>query len=154
MILKTMAWRPESGWSSPWPADMDSPSTFAVMFGGGTASECRAAIAEVAARLPQATLTGCSTAGEILADHVQDASLAVAIARFDAVTLRAASLPVDPGADAFAIGRALGLALAELAPLPDVDTLDDLRREWWRLRALWVADRGLLEALAPFVSSS
>ena len=113
MILKTMAWRPESGWSSPWPADMDSPSTFAVMFGGGTAGQCRAAIAEVAGRLPQATLTGCSTAGEILADHVQDASLTVAIARFDAVTLRAASLPVDPGADAFAIGRALGLALAE-----------------------------------------
>ncbi len=50
--------------------------------------------------------------------------------------------------------RARGLALAELVPLPDVDTLDDLRREWWRLRALWVADRGLLEALAPFVSSS
>ena len=48
--------------------------------------------------------------------------------------------------------RALGLALAELGPLPDIDTLDDLRREWPRLRPLWAADGGLLEALAPFVS--
>lgn len=106
-----MAWRPGSGWSSPWPDDMDSPSTFAVLFGGGTAAQCREAIDEVAARLPHSVLTGCSTAGEIHADHVQDASLTVAIARFRSVTLRAASLPVDPGTSAFAVGRSLGEAL-------------------------------------------
>ncbi len=50
--------------------------------------------------------------------------------------------------------RELGLSLAELETLPDVDTLADLRREWPRLRALWAADPGLLDALAPFVSSS
>lgn len=46
----------------------------------------------------------------------------------------------------------LGLSLAELETLPDVDELADLRREWPRLRALWAADGGLLDALAPFVS--
>ena len=112
MLLKTMAWRPGTGWSSPWPEGMDSPSTLAVLFGGGTAELCREAIAELAARLPRAVLAGCSTAGEILGDRVQDASLTVAIARFDAVALRAASLPVGPGADACAVGRALGRALA------------------------------------------
>ncbi len=50
--------------------------------------------------------------------------------------------------------RQLGLSLAELETLPDVDTLADLRREWPRLRAPWAADPGLLDALAPFVSSS
>ena len=111
MLLKTIAWRPDSGWSSPWPEGMDSPSTFAVLFGGGTAEQCREAIGEVASRLPRAVLAGCSTAGEIFADHVQDGSLAVAIARFDAVTLRATSLAVDAGTNAFAAGRALGEAL-------------------------------------------
>lgn len=106
-----MSWRPETGWSSPWPVHMDSPSTLAVLFGGGTAAQCRDAIAEVSARLPNAILTGCSTAGEILADRVQDASLILAIARFEAVTLRAASLPVGPRESAFAVGQALGRAL-------------------------------------------
>ena len=32
--------------------------------------------------------------------------------------------------------RALGLAVRTLEELGDVDTLEDLRREWWRVRAL------------------
>jgi rSAM/selenodomain-associated transferase 1 len=47
--------------------------------------------------------------------------------------------------------RELGLALAELEPLPDVDTLDDLRREWQRLRPLLTSHAGLLADLEPFV---
>ncbi len=47
--------------------------------------------------------------------------------------------------------RELSLSLAELEPLPDVDTLHDLRREWQRLRPL-VEDRQLRADLEPFVS--
>ncbi len=48
--------------------------------------------------------------------------------------------------------RELGLSLAEIDPLPDVDTLHDLRREWQRLKPLLVGDRQLQADLEPFVS--
>lgn len=50
-----------------------------------------------------------------------------------------------------ALARSLGLSLAELPPLPDVDTLRDLRREWPRLRPLLADDADLLADLEPFV---
>jgi hypothetical protein len=65
MLLQTFAWHKESGWLAPMPADMDSEATLAVMFGGNPVEECGIAIAEVARRLPNSVLLGCSTAGEI-----------------------------------------------------------------------------------------
>jgi rSAM/selenodomain-associated transferase 1 len=47
--------------------------------------------------------------------------------------------------------RELGLSLAELEPLPDVDTLDDLRREWHHLQPLLAGHPRLLDDLGPFV---
>jgi len=111
MLLQRLAWQEDSGWSAPWPAGMDSSSTLVVIFGGNPFEGCRAAIAEVAARLPNSVLLGCSTAGEIFDAHVQDVSLSVAIARFDSVTLRKASLPIGADTDLFSAGRELGRAL-------------------------------------------
>ncbi len=114
MLLQTLNWRSQTGWSEPWPAGMDSPRTLAVMFGGNASPECRAAIAEVATRLPQAVYVGCSTAGEIFDDQVQDATLSVAIAHFEDVELRKVSMAIEDGRDAHALGLDLGRAL--LAP--------------------------------------
>ena len=82
MLLQTFAWQKESGWSAPLPAGMDSEATLAVMFGGNPVDDCGAAIAEVAGRLPNSVLLGCSTAGEIFGARVQDVSLSLAVARF------------------------------------------------------------------------
>ena len=104
MLLQTLAWRPKTGWSAPWPAGMDSPSTLAVIFGGRASRETEAAVGEVAARLPNSILAGCSTAGEIHGEQVQDASLSVAIASFAHVTLRKVVLPIRDPIEAFAVG--------------------------------------------------
>ena len=56
------------------------------MFGGDPSRRAAAAIAEVAARLPESVLLGCSTAGEIHDAQVQDASLSLAIAHFAGVS--------------------------------------------------------------------
>jgi len=111
MLLKRLIWQKDSGWSAPWPTGIDSPSTLAVMFGGNPLDGCRGAIAEVARRLPNSVLLGCSTAGEIFNARVQDVSLSVAVARFDEVTLRKASLPIGADTDSFTAGRDLGSAL-------------------------------------------
>jgi hypothetical protein len=112
MLLQTLAWQPATGWSAPWPAGMDSPSTLAVIFGGRASPETDAAILDVATRMPNSILAGCSTAGEIHGEHVADASLSVAIACFASVTLRKVLLPIRDPVEAFAVGRDLGRALA------------------------------------------
>jgi hypothetical protein len=111
MLLHTITWQAGSGWSAPWPSGMDSPTTLGVMFGGEASPACRAAIAEVVARLPQSTLVGCSSAGEIMNARVHDSSLTLAIARFAGVTLRKVVLHIGEEKDAATLGRALGEAL-------------------------------------------
>ena len=113
MLLHKLRYQAQSGWSLPWRDDLDSPHTLAVMFGSGTAEQMRAVAAEVRARLPTAVLTGCSSAGEIDADHVHDGGLTVAIARFDEVTLRQAALPISDPYQSREVGRQLaGMLMA------------------------------------------
>jgi hypothetical protein len=115
MLVHTTAWRSDGGWDGPWPAGLDSPATLAVLFGGGTAAESRAVIAEVGARLPHATLVGCSTAGEIHGARVHDTSLSVGIARFASTRLRKVELPIAASDDSFSVGHDLAVALREPA---------------------------------------
>ncbi|MFO1313308.1 MAG: FIST N-terminal domain-containing protein [Burkholderiales bacterium] len=112
MLLQTLAWQPRSGWSAPLAASMDSPSTLAVIFGGRASEDTARGVAEVAAQLPNSVLMGCSTAGEIHGDHVKDASLSVAIASFEGVSLRKVVSPIDNPIEAYAVGRDLGRALS------------------------------------------
>ena len=111
MLLHTNAWRRDAGWDLPWPDGLDSPMTLAVAFGGGTAEECGPAIADLASRVPAATVVGCSTAGEIRGRRVDDATLTVAVARFASSRLREAALPIGPRDDAWSVGCRLGDAL-------------------------------------------
>jgi hypothetical protein len=110
--MQTIRHQDGAGWSAPWAPDLDSSRTLAVMFGGGTTDAARIAVAEVAARLPQSVLMGCSSAGEICADRVQDGGLTVAIARFDDVTLRKAALPIHDAHQSRDIGKQLVTMLA------------------------------------------
>ncbi len=112
MFLKTLVWSDAAGWSSPLPVELDSPGTLAIVFGGTSTARLRGALAELAACLPRAARMGCSTAGEIASGRVRDDSLTVAIARFEAVTLRKAMRPIAAGSDARLVGEALGRDLA------------------------------------------
>jgi hypothetical protein len=113
MLLQTMAWHQDAGWSAPWPSGLDSPTTLAVMFGGNSALDCHEAIAEVGRQLPNSVLVGCSTAGEIHGTRVHDASLTVAVACFDDVALRKVALPIGADSDSRVAGREIGLALRD-----------------------------------------
>lgn len=114
MLIHTTTWRRDAGWAAPWPADLDSSSTLAVLFGGDAAPACRAAIADVTARVPHAAVLGCSTAGEIFGSRVHDVSLSVAVARFESARLRQVTLPIAAASESFAVGQDLAKRL--LAP--------------------------------------
>jgi len=61
---------------------------------------------------PQAILLGCSTAGEITGDGVEDGSCTLTAIRFDKITASCASTPLAEMADSYAAGQRLGLQLA------------------------------------------
>lgn len=63
-------------------------------------------------RFPQALLFGCSTAGEITADGVDDGSATLTAVQFADCRLRPGSVRLADMADSFAAGARLGLQLA------------------------------------------
>lgn len=71
------------GWQSPLPAALDSPQTLVLAFGASQLGADAPALQDLAAAFPRSVLLGCSTAGEIAGDAVNDDSLSVAVTRFD-----------------------------------------------------------------------
>ena len=61
---------------------------------------------------PDAALLGCSTAGEITADGVDDGTCTLTAVRFDRTTLTQGSTPLQGMEDSFAAGERLGRQLA------------------------------------------
>jgi hypothetical protein len=111
MKLATLNYSPDRGWSGPFPA-LDSPRTLVLAFGWSELVDNPAPLQPLLAAYPGAKVVGCSTAGEIAGTTVSDASISVAIARFDATDLRVASAIVGEPADCTPAGRELASLLA------------------------------------------
>jgi len=112
MQLFTTQYRPESGWSRALPTELDSAQTLVLVFGGRALGDDARPFDELAAALPQSLRVGCSTAGEISDSLVHDASLSVAIARFDHTRLKLAVTPVAGAAESADAGARLAADLA------------------------------------------
>jgi len=135
MQLETFFFQADSGWSiSPLP-DLDSDNTLVIAFGAAGESSGRVgssnnplagALAELAEHFPNATLMGCSTAGEIFGSKLLDQSLTVAVLRFEHVTLRQSLSPINSAQDSAEAGRRIA-----------ADLLDD------QLRAVFILSEGL-----------
>jgi hypothetical protein len=110
MKLATLNYTPDSGWSGPFPA-LDSPRTLVLAFGWSGLADELAILEPLLAAYPAAKLVGCSTAGEIAGASVRDASISVAVARFDSTDLRVASAIVGAPADCRPAGREIASRL-------------------------------------------
>ncbi len=111
MLTATCTYTRDRGWDSPLPSHLDSTETLVLAFGASEFIDDFAPFDALRAAFPLAHHTGCSTAGEIKGRHVHDASVSVAIIRFDHVRLHAASAALaEPGSSASA-GRLLAAQL-------------------------------------------
>jgi hypothetical protein len=111
MELATLSFTRDRGWSGPFPA-LDSPRTLVLAFGWSELGDDPSPLAPLFEAYPQAKIIGCSTAGEIAGRAVRDASISVAIARFQSTDLRLASAIVAEPADCAPAGREIGSAIA------------------------------------------
>ena len=116
MQLKTLSYRKTTGWQSEIPAGMNSPRTLVLAFGASELADDPAPFNDLAAAFPDAVLLGCSTSGEIAGTQVHDASISVAVARFEHTALRHAVVEVQGPADSWQAGARLGRAAAGRGP--------------------------------------
>lgn len=112
MLHKTVTYRTATGWDSPLPAEMDGPGTLVLAFAASEFSSNPAPFAQLAEAFPRSVIAGCSTSGEIAGTQVHDASISVAVVRFDHTRLRRAFTRVDGAADSFDAGVRLAAELA------------------------------------------
>jgi hypothetical protein len=101
------------GWNSPLPAHLDSPQTLVLVFAAPSLIDATQAFAELDAAFPRSIVIGCSTSGEIAGTQLNDASLSIAVARFEHTRLLHASTRIDGAADSFTAGMRLASQLGK-----------------------------------------
>lgn len=126
----------------------DNPNTLVLVFGPSAMLDQPGLIESVAAARPACHVLGCSTAGEIFGDTVEDDTLSLAAIQFDHTTLRTATAKVGSSADSRAVGTELAKQLIGDG-LSGVIVLAE--GEWVNGSAL---ARGMNEVLPPDVSVS
>jgi hypothetical protein len=110
MQLKTLRYL-DGHWDASLPTALDSAQTLVLAFVAPEFRDTPAALAELSAAFPKAVLAGCSTSGEIQGSQVHDASISVAIARFEHTQLRRVTTPISEAADSHAAGQRLAAQL-------------------------------------------
>lgn len=102
------------------PADLSTQSAalgaeqpdFLIVFGSIEHFSAPDFVTTLRSNLPNTALIGCSTAGEISADGVNDGSCTLTAVKFDQSTLTQAHTPLAGMDDSFAAGQRLGRQLA------------------------------------------
>lgn len=112
LAVETITYHATQGWSvCPLP-QLDSEYTLVVVFGAARFLDHHAPIAELRAQYPMAKFIGCSTAGEIHGQELDDESLSVAICRFEHTSLATATASITQSSDSFLAGETIGRKLA------------------------------------------
>jgi hypothetical protein len=112
MHLKTVSLSRAAGWSAPLPRALDSERTLVLVFGASSLADDPRPLEDLRAAFPLARMLGCSTAGEIHHDRVQDDGAVAVIARFDHASLRLVSAPIGAGIASFEAGQQVARGLA------------------------------------------
>ncbi|GLY33829.1 hypothetical protein Kisp02_71940 [Kineosporia sp. NBRC 101731] len=109
----TGQWRAGTGYADPLPA-WDGPATLVMVFGAAAVLEATdsSPLPEVLAAYPTSVVIGCSTAGEILGERVEDGTLTVAVTSFASTRLQLITRDMSASRDSHQIGRELAEELA------------------------------------------
>lgn len=107
MKLSTFSFDPNNGWSVPEFPDLDSEQTLIIVFAAPEYMDTPAALSELANAYPKSSMIGCSTSGEIAGPFVNDASLSVAVVRFEHSKFVTVSTEIKNVANSMAAGEQL-----------------------------------------------
>lgn len=105
-----LIWNEGEGWRRVGPA-LESPAQLVFVFGEPSCLERPGLLDNLRARHPGAHVMGCSTAGEICAEHVYDHTIVATAIRFEKTALRVAGVSVAAAGGSAAAGRKLAQQL-------------------------------------------
>ncbi|MBI2792415.1 MAG: FIST C-terminal domain-containing protein [Gammaproteobacteria bacterium] len=99
-----------SGWSDRFPL-LDSPNTLILVFAASEYFENVKPIHELIQHYPNSKIIGCSSAGEILGEHILDKSISVAIIKFEQTLLEITRQEILTSEDSLQAGEKIAQAL-------------------------------------------
>lgn len=111
MRTYTLIYDKLSGWSEKSFPPVDSDKTLVIIFGSSKYLDHAEPIAELKAFYRKSKFTGCSTAGEIFQDKINDNSLSVAIIQFDKSDVEVVSEKIQNPDESYEIGKKLAKML-------------------------------------------
>jgi hypothetical protein len=109
--MQTQSFSFRNGSWSSFPA-LDSPDTLVLVFADPMYRDDAQAWNALRTHFSRSVILGCSTAGTIRGEDVQDGSVEGIAVRFERTKLQSASIVLDRDSDSDAAGRSLGNALA------------------------------------------
>jgi hypothetical protein len=104
MRAEQFTWKPDVGWASKFPGQLNGSSQLVLAFGGSKAMGTGALMEDVRRAFPKAHILGCSTAGEIAGTEVFDDSFVVTAAAFEQAHLAGAQVDLVEARDSFDAG--------------------------------------------------
>lgn len=111
MQRTTLSFTTSTGWSQPFPSELDSEHTLLIVFGASHFYEQTPVFAELRNAFPQAHVLGCSTSGEIYNSTVNDDSLVVGIVRFERSHIMSTHTGISDASQSYTAGQALAAQL-------------------------------------------
>jgi len=111
MKINTFTYKADHGWSIKSFPDWDSEQTLILIFAAPEYMGDPAPIEDICKAYPTSKVMGCSTAGEIAGPKVNDASLSVAILKFEHSKLILTTTAVASPSDSYAAGEFLAKQL-------------------------------------------
>ncbi len=90
------------------PHPLNSTRTLVLAFAGADVDKSAPAISKLHAAFPDSIVLGCSTSGHMFGPSLGDATISVAVKKFNHTDLTLATAPVRSAADSLLAGRALG----------------------------------------------
>lgn len=111
MQVETFFYTARAGWSvESFPA-LDSEQTLVLIFFSPEFINQTKEIDRIIAFYPTAKIMGCSTAGEIIQANVKDASISVAVLKFEKTALESASAEISNVSESNKVGQEIARAL-------------------------------------------
>ena len=111
MRIEQRKWCAAGGWSPDAPPAPDDATGLVFAFGSKRILAEDRALRDVCRAYPEASVVGCSTAGEIAGTNVSDDSLVATAIDFEHSRARTAQLVLEEAADSYEAGRRLALDL-------------------------------------------
>ena len=112
MKLEQNIWTKKNGWQPSTPGTLGKTAQLVLVFGSTELLRQSPLLKELAAVYPDASLVGCSTAGEICGTTVYDDSLTTVAIHFEKTTIRTFEVEANSAEDSMLAGERLAAIIS------------------------------------------